>query len=96
MKAEVVFESDQEVDEYDDYQHEVSNELANQFVEGEIIPLLEEFDYNNENGDYIPGIATFCLFAKLIIQFIGEGYTAEELKKIIDDFGQFCVDDTVH
>lgn len=96
MKAEIYIESDAGVDEYDDYQHEVSNELANAFVEDEILPLLEEFDYNNESSEYVPGMATFCLFAKLLIQFMGEGYTVEELKKIVEDFSEFCVDDTVH
>jgi hypothetical protein len=84
------------VDEYDDYQHEISNEMANDFIEEEIFPLLDEFDYNNENSDYIPGIATFCLFAKLCIQLMGEGYSVEELKSVVDDFSIYCVDDVVH
>lgn len=96
MKSEVVIETDQSVDEYDDYQHEVSNELANNFVEDEIFPLLEEFDYNNECSEYIPGMATFCLFAKLCIQLMGEGYSVAELQKIVEDFSEFCVDDVVH
>ena len=96
MKAEIVLESDNSVDEYDDYQHELTNELANNFVEDDILPLLEEFDYNNECSEYIPGVATFCLFARLVIQFLNEGYTIEDLKKIIDDFSEHCVDGTVH
>jgi hypothetical protein len=96
MKAEVVVQLDEAVDEYDDFQYEISNELANHFVEEEIYPLLEEFDYNNESSEYVPGMATFCLFAKLCIQLMGEGYTVEEMKDLIDDFSQHCVDDTVH
>lgn len=96
MKAEIIIEADQEVDEYDDYQHEVSNDLANHFVEEQLLPLLDEFDYNNECDEYIPGIATFCLFAKLLIQLMNEGYSVDELKNIVDEFSDFCVDDIVH
>lgn len=96
MKAEIVIEIDQGVDEYDDYQHEISNDLANHFVEQELLPILEDFDYRNQCGEYIPGVATFCLFAKLLIQFLNEGYTVEELKSIVDDFSELCVDGPVH
>lgn len=96
MKAEIIVEDDNTVDEYDDYQYEISNELANHFVDDEIFPLLQEFDLNNENSDYVPGIATFCLFAKLCIYMITEGASVDELKKMVDDFSQYCVDDTVH
>ena len=96
MKAEVVVQVEEGVDEYDDFQYEVSNELANHFVEEEIYPLLEEFDYNNESSEYVPGMATFCLFAKLCIQLMSEGYTVEEMKDLVDEFSQHCVDDTVH
>ncbi len=96
MKTELVFEADQSVDEYDEFQHEVSNELANKFVEEAIFPLLEEFDFNNECDEYIPGIATFCLFAKLCIHLMNEGYSTEELKSIVEEFSEFCVDDIVH
>lgn len=96
MKAEVVVHVEDGVDEYDDFQYEVSNELANHFVEEEIYPLLEEFDYNNESSEYVPGMATFCLFAKLCIQLMGEGYTVDEMKDLIEEFSQHCVDDTVH
>ena len=96
MKAEVVVQVEEGVDEYDDFQYEVSNELANQFVEEEICPMLEEFDYNNESSEYVPGMATFCLFAKLCIQLMSEGYTVDEMKDLISEFSQHCVDDTVH
>lgn len=96
MKTEVVIETESAVDEFDEFQHEISNELANHYIEEEILPQLEEFDYNNECTEYIPGIATFCLFAKLLIQFMNEGYTVEELKRIVDDFSEYCIDGTVH
>lgn len=96
MKAEIIIETEQGVDEYDDYQHEISNELANFFVEERILPLLDDFDYNNECQEYIPGIATFCLFAKLLIQMMNDGYSVDDLKDIVQEFSQYCVDDTVH
>lgn len=96
MKAEIVIETEQGVDEYDDYQHEISNELANFFVEEKLLPLLDDFDFNNECQEYIPGIATFCLFAKLLIQMMNDGYSVDDLKDIVEEFSQYCVDDTVH
>lgn len=96
MKVDLVVDVDQQVDEYDDYQHEVSNTLANDFLEERIMPQLQEFDFNNGNSDYIPGIATFCLFGKLLVDMINNGYTVGDIKTMVDDFSQYCVVDTVH
>ncbi len=96
MKTEIVFTDDQEVDEYDDYQYEFSNDVANDFIDEKIMPELHNFDYDNENDEYIPGIATFCLFSRLCIELINDGYTVDELKKMVEDFSQFCVTDKVH
>jgi hypothetical protein len=96
MKVDLVADVDQSVDEYDEYQHEVSNAMANDFLDERILPQLQEFDFSNANVDYIPGIATFCLFTKLLIELINTGYTVDDIKTMVDDMSQYCVVDTVH
>lgn len=93
---EIELDHADQVDEYDDYQHDVSNSLANLFIDQEILPALQEFDYKNECSEYIPGIATFCLFAKLMVHLMSEGYTVDDLKSMVEDFSHHCVDGTVH
>lgn len=96
MKTEITYEDDQGVDEYDDYQYEYSNDVANDFIDDTLMPALHQFDYNNENDEYIPGIATFALFARLCIDLVNDGYAVDELKKMVEDFSQFCATDTIH
>lgn len=85
-----------DLDEFDEYQHEISTELANNFIESKLMPLLEEFDFNNSDEDYIPGIATFTLFARLAVEMLAEGYTSAEISAIIDDFAVNIADSTLH
>lgn len=84
------------VDEYDDYQYEYSSEIAYKFIDEEIIPFLEEFDYDNPEEDYVPGMATFSLYTKLIELLILDGYSVEHLKEVIDGFSVEYISDTVH
>jgi hypothetical protein len=96
MKPEISAETEIEIDEYEDYQYEESTEMADQFVDEEIIPLLAKFDYDNPEEDYVPGVATFNLYTKLVNILIQEGFEAETLKEVIDEFALMCIDDTVH
>lgn len=89
-------ENHNEIDDYDDYQYEYTSEIAYKFVDEEIIPFLEEFDYNNPEEDYVPGMATFSLYAKLVEMLILEGFSQDELKSLIDQFSVEYVSDTIH
>lgn len=95
MKPAIQVE-DEQGEAYDDYQIEASNDMANDFIEENIIPQLYDFEFNNEDKDYLTGVATFALFARLCIELIGDGYTADQLKEIVDDFKYSCVSDTIH
>lgn len=96
MKTEQTMENDCEVDEYDDYQYELTTELAHDFIDSDIMPMLEEFDFNNPSEDYIPGVATFGLFVRVVGSLLLEGFSTEQLKEIIDDFSIESIDETVH
>lgn len=96
MKPEISAETELEIDEYEDYQYEESTAMADQFVDEEILTRLVKFDYENDEEDYVPGVATFNLYTKLVNILIQEGFEAEQLKEIIDEFSLMCVDETVH
>jgi hypothetical protein len=96
MKTEAIFDNDIEVDEYDDFQYEMTSEMAHNFIQEALIPLLEEFDFNNPNEDYIPGVATYELFMKIVSRMLEEGFTQEQLKDAIDEYNVYCIDDIIH
>lgn len=93
MKQELQIEVDEcEVDEFDDFQYEMSNEIAHNFIDEQVMPAVIEFDYNNPNEDYVPGVASFGLFFKLVESLLVEGFTPEQLKEVIDDFEVDIID----
>lgn len=96
MKTEQTIETECEVDEYDDYQYELTTELAHDFIDETVMPMLEEFDFHNPSEDYIPGVATFGLFIRVVGSLLLEGFTNEQLKEVIDDFSVENIDDIVH
>ena len=96
MKSEISSEVENEVNEYEDFQYEESTELAQYFIEDEIMPLLEKFDYDNPNEDYVPGVATFGLFSTLISELLVDGFTPDQLKDVIDEFTMINIDGHVH
>lgn len=97
MKPETeVIQEDDIVDEYDDYQYEFTSELAYTFIEEEVIPFLEEFDYNNPEEDYVPGMATFNLYTRLIEMLLLQGFTPDQLKESIDEFSVTHMSETIH
>lgn len=94
MKQEIEIEMDDtEVDEYDDYQYEMSNHIAHSFIDEQVLPAVKEFDYNNPNEDYVPGVASFGLFYKLVESLLVDGFSPEQLKEVIDDFEVMVIED---
>jgi hypothetical protein len=63
-------------------QYELSAEIASDFLEDEILTKLDEFENNNDDN-YIYGMATHGLFAECIARLGEMGYTEKELKKEI-------------
>jgi hypothetical protein len=75
----------EEEQEYEDWQYEMSTQCASEFIEDELIPVLDTFDYENENSDYIPGVATYILFTRIVEVLIEQGFTDAELKAQVDN-----------
>jgi hypothetical protein len=96
MKTDNYEDEVDHLDEFDEEQFDLSTEISHQFIDEAILPLLEDFDYNNPHEDYISGVATYGLFTKLISMLICDGFTVEQLKETIDDFSVPGFDDSVH
>lgn len=68
-----------EDDTYEDWQFEYSVKQASEFLEENILTELEEFDYCNEDPDYIIGTATLALFCEMVARLGVLGYTEDDL-----------------
>lgn len=75
---------------------EKSAEIASDFIHDELIPLLENFESDNDYKDYIQGIATHGLFVELV-QRMGElGYTEKDLRKEIKIYLNSSIGQIIH
>ena len=88
-------ETDSEM-EYEDWQYEMSTSLAVEFIDEQIIPVLDGFDYENADGDYIPGVATYVLFTRIVESLVEQGFTDEEMKRVIAEVGELSNSRVMH
>jgi hypothetical protein len=70
--------------------------LACDFIYETLLPLLEEFENDNDDPDYIPGVATHGLFIALIQELADLGYTQKDLNKEIKTYINTSVGEVVH
>ena len=70
--------------------------LACDFIYDTLLPLLDEFENDNDDPDYIPGIATHGLFVALIQELADLGYTEKDLRKEIKTYMNTSVGEIVH
>ena len=77
-------------------QIEKSALLACDFIYDTLLPLLEEFENDNDDPDYIPGVATHGLFVALIQELADLGYTQRDLNKEIKTYMNTSVGEVVH
>jgi len=70
--------------------------LACDFIYDTLLPLLEEFENENDDPDYIPGIATHGLFVALIQELADLGYTQKDLNKEIKTYMNTSLGEVVH
>lgn len=68
----------------EDWQYELSTDLAHNFLEGEILPKVEEFDLSNAEEAYVTGVTTYALFMKLIPILASYGFSQGDLHDTID------------
>jgi hypothetical protein len=77
-------------------QIEKSALLACDFIYETLLPLLDEFENDNDDVDYIPGIATHGLFVALIQELADLGYTQKDLNKEIKTYMNTSIGEVVH
>ena len=77
-------------------QIENSAVLACDFIYDTVLPLLDEFENNNDDPDYISGLATHGLFVALIQELADLGYTEKDLRKEIKIYMNTSVGEVVH
>ena len=77
-------------------QIEKSALLACDFIYETLLPLLDEFENDNDDPEYIPGVATHGLFVALIQELADLGYTQRDLNKEIKTYMNTSVGEVVH
>jgi ribose 5-phosphate isomerase len=77
-------------------QIEKSALMACDFIYDTLLPLLEEFENDNDDPDYIPGVATHGLFVALIQELADLGYTQKDLNKEIKTYMNTSIGEVVH
>lgn len=75
---------------------DTSTQVAYEFVEEYIIPQLDEFDFESDDEEYMPGCATFVLFTRLVGKMATIGYSIEELKQLTEQYYDMNFNDTLH
>lgn len=81
---------------YEDWEFDYTNEVVQEFLEGTIIPMIETFDFEQNDENYIPGVASFTLFTRIINILLENGWTTEELKHTVDEFCVLGQADNIH
>ena len=77
-------------------QIEKSALMACDFIYDTLLPLLEEFENDNDDPDYIPGVATHGLFVALIQELADLGYTQKDLNNEIKTYMNTSIGEVVH
>lgn len=77
-------------------QYESSADLATDFIYDTLMPLLDSFEINNEDPDYIVGMATHGLFVECINRLGELGYTEKDLRKELKIYLNNSFGQTIH
>ncbi len=83
-------------DEHEEWEHEYSITIACDFLQKNIVPLLEEFEFNNSDENYVDGSATHALFVTLIQSLADMGFTEEDLIDDIKTYMNSSLGATLH
>lgn len=70
--------------------------LASDFLEEVLLPQLDKFEFENDDPDYMPGMATHGLFVELIARMADAGYTEKDLRKEIKVYMNSAMGQTLH
>jgi microsomal dipeptidase-like Zn-dependent dipeptidase len=70
--------------------------LASDFLEEVMLPILDKFEFENDDPDYVPGMATHGLFVEMIARMVDAGYTEKDLRKEIKMYVNSSMGQTLH
>ena len=70
--------------------------LASDFLEETLLPQLDKFEFENDDPDYVPGMAIHGLFVEMIARMAEAGYTEKDLKKEIKIYMNSAMGATLH
>jgi microsomal dipeptidase-like Zn-dependent dipeptidase len=70
--------------------------LASDFLEETLLPQLDKFEFENDDPDYVPGMAIHGLFVEMIARMAEAGYTEKDLKKEIKLYMNSAMGATLH
>ena len=77
-------------------QIEDSADVASDFIHDVLLPQLDEFELENDDREYMTGMATHGLFVELVQRMIAMGYTEKDLKKEVKVYAQLPWGETIH
>jgi hypothetical protein len=92
--TEVEEELEEEI--YEDWQYETSGVMASEFIEKQIMPLLHEFDFGNEDEYYIYGTATFGVLVEILPLLAQLGYNKDDIIDQVHQYYDFVDSRTLH
>jgi hypothetical protein len=93
-KVNEIEELEEEV--YEDWQYEESGKKASEFIENEIMPKLHEFDFGNEDEDYIYGTATFGILVEILPLLAQLGYDKDDIIEQVHQYYDFVDSRILH
>jgi microsomal dipeptidase-like Zn-dependent dipeptidase len=70
--------------------------LASDFLEETLLPQLDKFEFENDDPDYVPGMAIHGLFVEMIARMAEAGYTEKDLRKEIKLYMNSAMGATLH
>lgn len=80
-------EIDVDEHQHEEWEFDYTSNMVEEFLEDNILPTLEKFDFYNKDENYVSGMACFTLYTRLIEILVDNGWSEEDLKKAVDDFG---------
>lgn len=90
------FEVQDEIPEHIQEAIDTSTTISYEFIQNEIMPILDEFEHNNDEDEYVIGCASFILYTKIIAKLNNLGYSSEELHQLLDQYYDMSMNDTLH
>jgi microsomal dipeptidase-like Zn-dependent dipeptidase len=70
--------------------------LASDFLEEVLLPQLDKFEFENDDPDYVPGMAIHGLFVEMVARMVEAGYTEKDLRKEIKMYVNSSMGETLH